>query len=274
MDPRMPAVTARLAALTKSIPLRWRQMRRLQRAVRWWDALRIVARSTHDRSELDVTLSAMARPVRVRVNTSDVACLGKVFVDEEYRLPVDANPAFALSPQLIVDAGANVGFATLFFALRFPAAHIVAIEPEPRNFALLQRNCQGLPNVTLINAALWPSNAPLQLVGDNMDHWDYSFRPAADDASPRVAAVTIADVLAARGAARIDLLKLDIEGAERELFDESSAGWLSSIDAIIVELHDRLAPGCAERFYSRLVGRKFIQEIRGENVFVLLPRTP
>jgi FkbM family methyltransferase len=248
---------------------RWEQMQRLRRVLPLSDAVRVVSRSTRDRSTLSLRLGTNGRRVRVRANTSDVTCLEKVFVEEEYRLPLDANPSFAASPQLIVDAGANIGMATLYFAQAFPQARIVAIEPEASNFAALRANCEGLANVMLKQAALWPVRASLQLTDTRAQNWCFSVRPASDTADA-LPAITIPDILAECSADFIDLLKLDIEGAERELFSDSCEEWLPRVRMIVIELHDRFAAGCAERFYSHLVRREFAQEIRGENIFVRL----
>lgn len=248
---------------------RWRRLLRLRRAVSTTDALRVVCRSTRDRSTLRVWLRPSGRQITVRANTSDVACLEKVFVDQEYRLPVDANPDFGASPRFIVDAGANIGMATLYFAQAFPHARIVAIEPEASNFAALRTNCDGLANVTLKHAALWPVREALRLADTNAEKWAFSVRPALGQEGA-VGATTIPAILAECGVDCIDLLKLDIEGAERELFSDSCEEWLPRVRMIVIELHDRLAAGSAERFYSHLVRRRFSQEIRGENIFILL----
>src|SRR5579883_1485462 len=70
-----------------------------------------------------------------RHRSSDLACLQKVLFKQEYRLPFD------LAPRVIVDAGANIGAASLYFATRFPEATILALEPEQSNFQLLRKNC-------------------------------------------------------------------------------------------------------------------------------------
>jgi FkbM family methyltransferase len=67
------------------------------------------------------------------------------------------------SPKTIVDAGANVGFTTLFFASQYPHARIIAIEPSPRSVELLRMNVAGLPNVTIVEAALWAKTEDLLL---------------------------------------------------------------------------------------------------------------
>src|SRR5205823_5753870 len=108
------------------------------------------------------------KQVMLRRRTTDLHCLEKVFIADEYRSP------FAVSPQLIIDAGANVGMATLFFARQYPRAHVVAIEPERLNFEMLQRNCEGVGNVTLINAALWPEARELTVVNPGAEEWAFS----------------------------------------------------------------------------------------------------
>lgn len=240
----------------------------LRRVMPLMDALKVVCRSTRDRTELDLSLKSIHRRVFVRANTSDVKCVEKVFVDQEYRLPSDINEKFSIQPQLIVDAGANIGMATLFFAHLFPQAHVYAIEPESSNFDLLRRNCEGMQNLTLKKAALWPYETKLQVSDSTAENWAFSVRPSRE--SVGVDAITIPQILELTGATQIDLLKLDIEGAERELFSEGCEQWLPRVRMIVIELHDRFKSGCSEAFYSQVVRRGFIQEIRGENIFVLL----
>lgn len=233
------------------------------------DALKVVCQTTRHRAELELALKLIRRKVYVRANTSDMECLRKIFVDQEYRLPEEFHLAgMSLRPRLIVDAGANIGMATLYFAHLFPGAHIYAIEPEEHNFELLCRNCVGIENLTLKKAALWPSSTKLRISDASAGDWAFSVQPSMD--SNGVDAITIPQILASTGAGQIDLLKLDIEGAERELFSDDCESWLPSVRMIVIELHDRYKKGCSEAFYSQIVRRGFIQEIRGENIFVLL----
>jgi FkbM family methyltransferase len=78
-----------------------------------------------------------------------------VFVAQEYKMP------YQVDPQVTIDAGANIGMATLFFSHDYPRAKLFAIEPEASNFTILKKNCVGLPNVVFINAALWPTEQAL-----------------------------------------------------------------------------------------------------------------
>jgi FkbM family methyltransferase len=199
----------------------------------------------------------------VRNGTTDVSCLEKAFICGEYESP------FKLAPRLIVDAGANVGMATLYYSHRYPDAKIVAIEPEAENFKLLQRNCVGLSNVTLIQGALWSKNCGLEIEDLAVDAWAFRVSERLSGTNGvSVMAITIQDILKQSHSNRIDLLKLDIEGAEFQLFSEGAEQWIEQIGSIAIELHDRIEPGCAQAFYSVLTGRKFRQEIKGENIFV------
>jgi FkbM family methyltransferase len=225
------------------------------------DALRVMCAGNNGEERL--YLKGLGRNVCVRTNSTDLNCLEKVFLYSEYSVP------FSIQPHLIVDAGANVGMATLFFAHHYPQARIIAIEPEPANFDLLRRNCEDLPNVSLICAALWPETCDLEIENPSAEAWAFSIaKHSAHEKSKRISAITIDDILKQAHADRIDLLKLDVEGSELQLFSNGAELWINKVGMIAIELHDRLRPGCAQAFYSVIAKRKFLQEVKGENIFV------
>jgi FkbM family methyltransferase len=240
---------------------RYRRARYFRRIMKNSDAMRLALLEDSPR-KIEVFLTTIGKRISLRGNTTDIACFQKVFLGNEYRLP------YELSPRLIIDAGANVGMATLYFAARYPNATVVAIEPELGNFRMLQQNCAGLENAVLVQAALWPDNGKLKLNSSN-ESWAFSVSEIdSSAASIEVSAVTIDDLLRRFNATKIDLLKLDIEGAELELFSRAAANWIDRVEHIAIELHDRLRPGCAQAFYSSLASREFLQEVKGENIFV------
>jgi hypothetical protein len=80
--------------------------------------------------------------------------------------------------------------------------------------------------------------------------------------------VTAGDLIEEYGLDRVNLFKIDIEGAEYEVFsDPGSSEWLTSVDAIAIELHDRFRPGCSRAFFSR-VGELTMETTMGTNTFV------
>jgi FkbM family methyltransferase len=230
------------------------------------DALKFALREKKT-ADIKIYLSAIGREITLRGATTDVSCFEKVFIHEEYSSPFD------LSPKVIVDAGANVGMATLYFASRYPEARILSIEPESENFKFLKKNCAGLSNVMLMQAALWPVYRRLTISDNGAGQWAYSVTEQnVTDSTNEVSPITMEDILERLEVSRIDLLKLDIEGSERELFSIDAEAWLGRVEYIVAELHDRYRPGCAKAFYSALATRNFTQEIRGENIFIRLAR--
>ena len=207
----------------------------------------------HSRRDLQrIYIKPLGRHVYIRPRTSDLACFEQVFVRGDYVSPYEINPA------TIIDAGANIGAATLFFAHHYPSARIFAIEPEATNFAMLKRNCGSLPDVTLIEAALWSKPAHLSVADAGEKFTAFVTEGAADGAA--VEAVTVDGLMSAYGLDRIDLLKMDVEGAEKEIFTADTR-WLDKVDVVAIELHDRFKAGCAQAFYFAIAARSFEQEI-------------
>ncbi|MGQ0697729.1 MAG: FkbM family methyltransferase [Panacagrimonas sp.] len=195
----------------------------------------------------------------------------KVLSGDEYAIEL------AREPRFIVDAGANVGLAAIYYANKYPGATIVSIEPVASNFALLQRNVAPYPNVLPLLNALWYEPATLEIVDPGWG--DDAFRTtnyvAGTVEGNPVQAITVDQIIeryaAKAGVERIDVLKIDIEGAEKELFaaqDGASARrWIDRVDVIAVELHDRFRPGCARAVYNATNGFDYEQR-RGYNLFV------
>jgi FkbM family methyltransferase len=212
---------------------------------------------------LHTQLRESGRPFDVRLGTSDLRVLEQVFARQEYHLPK------TIKPRTIIDAGANIGCATIFFANRYPDARIIAIEPDPSNFEVLQSNCAGLDNVTPVAAAVWPRATSLTFVNPNCGKWAVSMKERVDDGYA-VRGVTIPQLIEEFSLDRIDVLKMDIEGGEKEVFSASDLSWLDLVGTLVIELHDFVRPGCARAVYSALVNRQFEQWQRGDLVFLKL----
>jgi FkbM family methyltransferase len=248
----------------RSLRPRLTRIEALAQGISWGDAISLTGNRAAYHSETNVFVRMLNRQVIIRPGTSDVQCLSKVFVEHEYAMPFEN-----INPELIVDAGANIGLATLYFSKIFPETKIIAIEPEPSNYDLLVRNCSGMTNVILCRAAVWNTDTSLQIKNPDAEKWAFAVKPVPLNGAG-IKALTISQILAQSGYDRIDILKLDIEGAERELFTDGCEAWLSRVKIIIIELHDRYAPGCSRAVYSKLCQVPFCQAIRGENIFVLL----
>ncbi len=244
------------------------RIRRMRQLLGWRGAIQLAVAQKMGRARLKVLLPPLGLSVDLRLNDSDVSVLEKVWINREYSLPFD------ITPEFIVDAGANTGLSALYFAYLFPEAQIIALEPEPANFELLVANCAGCPRIYPVHAALWKNSASVRIDSPGGDSWAFRVTEASgcevENAHENVAAVTIPQLLALHARDRIDLLKLDIEGAEREIFTPECREWLPKVGVIVIELHDRYLPGCSRAFYSEIVRFRFAQESRGENIFIQL----
>lgn len=226
--------------------------------------LELYGKSKFSRQEHCLTVPGLRQIIRLRGKTSDYQAFKKIFVEGEYAF------SLGLTPRLILDGGANVGYSSVFFTHQYPEAVVVAIEPESENFQLLTQNTALYKNIRPIQAALWPRKT--ELVMENTTGQPDAFRVSESHSSDSstIPAITIMDLLGEMGLDRIDLLKLDIEGAEKELFEDPAAHqWLSRTQAIILELHDRFKPGCTEAVEGALAAHKFVRSQRGENLLCI-----
>jgi FkbM family methyltransferase len=217
-----------------------------------------------DRGRVEVRVPGFAEPLLLRAGTSDVPTFEQVFVNEEYALPF-----VRIKPALVIDAGANIGLSVRYLAARFPAARLVAIEPEASNFRILRRNTRSLPSVTLLRAAVWNRETPLEIANPGDEKWAFQVREASGG---RVPAVTIGSLLAAVSPRERVVVKLDIEGAEVEVLDASAASWIPKVDVLIVELHDRFRPGCTAALRRAVAGHGFREYVSGENTVLVRQR--
>lgn len=212
--------------------------------------------------EVETRWEGSPHPIWLRGRTSDIYAFVQVLVDEQYDFPIE-------HPAAIVDAGANIGLASIWFASKFPHARIIAVEPEKSNYELLLRNVAPFPNVTPVHAAVWSHRGTLVLDDPNNEGpAAFQTRELGDSPSPgqRVPCFTIPELMSEYDLTWVDLLKVDIEGAEKEVFG-SAVEWIESVGAIAIELHDRFKAGCSRSFYAAVTEFP-VEERRGENVFV------
>ena len=206
------------------------------------------------------TLPGVRHPIYLRIGTTDISVFRQVFLERQYDFPLST------VPKNIVDAGANVGLSAIFFAIQYPQATIVAIEPEPSNFSVLTRNVAAYAQIKPVQAALWRNNCQLQIcdVGDGSAAFQMRETDMDNPRGAQVPSVTIDDVMQRLAIDFIDVLKVDIEGAEKEVF-ESSSCWIGKVGVIMVELHDHFKAGCRNAFSEAT--KSFDPELRrGETI--------
>lgn len=206
--------------------------------------------------EMQVSAPGILHPIHLRVGTSDVSLFRDILLNKEYEWDLPA------APRLIVDAGANIGLSSIFYANRYPHARIICVEPEPCNARMLRKNMAYYPNSVIVEAALWSNNEPISVVDPGLGEWGFRTIPG----SSNMRGITLDTLMDQCGIDYIDLLKVDIEGAEKEVFQNPSQ-WIDRLGVIVIEPHDRFKPGCSRSIY--LATRDFeFEQRKGEMVFL------
>jgi FkbM family methyltransferase len=223
----------------------------------------LYARTKLSRGTIEVTVPGTTEPLIMRGGSSDRSVFNQVFVKGEYELLYPGTPRF------IIDAGANVGYASLRFAQQYPGVQIVAVEPDEDKCALARRNLAAFPNVRCLQSGVWTHECRLAIENPNDKPWAFKVREAKDDEAS-FPAVSVESLLRESPNGVIDIFKIDVEGTERELFlDRHCDTWLSRTNMIFIELHDRFKPGCEAAMQNALARHEFTRSQLGENVVLI-----
>ena len=201
----------------------------------------------------------------MRPNTSDVSTFRPIFVHKGYDIQLDFNP------KTIIDAGANIGLAAVYFADRYPDATIISIEPEKSNYHLLEKNTADYKSLIGINKAL--SNIPNQvinIVDKGLGKWgfvtEFNDTGQKDNVIDTIKTTSIDEIMNENSIEIIDILKIDIEGAEKNLFESNFEQWLPKTRCLIIELHDGMNKGASKVFFKAISNYDFSYFQRGENL--------
>lgn len=190
-------------------------------------------------------------------NRFDAYTFYEIFLAEQY------NIGFDIKPVTIIDAGANIGFASVYFSRVYPDAKIIAIEPDNENYALLCKNNKDNSNVECVQAALWNDELGVSITNASTSENRGYMVDKTDNAM--ISSLTVNGIMKAYNLSHIDILKIDIEGAEQEVF-EGDTSWLDKVSVVIIELHDRMRPFSSSSFFKSISEHKFLFKMSGENL--------
>jgi FkbM family methyltransferase len=203
-------------------------------------------------------------PIFIRNNISDFPIFYQVFLNREYSIQYD------FEPKVILDCGANVGFASVFFKNQFPHSKIIAIEPDHDNFEMLQQNTQRYSDVFCVKGAIWNKNTNLIIKDQGLGSWGFMMEESSIPTQDSIKVYTIDQLMKQFGIAQIDVLKIDIEGSEMQLFESNYDSWLSKTKVIIIELHDKMRAGSSKSFFNALSNYDYSLEMSGENIVIFM----
>ncbi len=221
----------------------------------FFDCLRLANGYISQQEQSSITISFRGiynTPVRLRTgsDSSDVAVFKQILGWEEYKPVVETyKNHFGADAASIIDAGGNIGLTSVYFSAHFPNASIVSVEPDIDNFNVLTANLTQ-KSVTCIWGAVWYHNGQLTLVNDFRDQlsWSRRVQEVEQNTNHVVPAYSIMHIKEQHNFDCIDILKIDIEGAEKELFAEPT--FLKYTKCIALEIHDEF--DCRQTIYQCL----------------------
>ncbi len=207
--------------------------------------------------------SFLKKPFALRDNISDRAIFYQVFYEKQYDLyGVDFPKAVT-----IIDGGANIGCASVYFSINFPKAQILSIEPEKNNFSLLKKNTEPYKNISCVQAGIWNKNEQLSIANPDGGAAEYMFENNLQNAE-MINGMTIQTLLDLQNWNDVDIIKLDIEGAEKEVFSANDLSWLKKVKLLIIELHDRYKKDCTKTVFEALNKFDYDAYFHHENIFI------
>ncbi|HWM21978.1 MAG TPA: FkbM family methyltransferase [Ilumatobacteraceae bacterium] len=186
----------------------------------------------------------------LRLDNSDANVFRQVFRYREYdltgtgqwpriRTAYEAMLAAGQRP-IIIDAGANVGASTLFFATTYPEATVLAVEPDVENIEMCRLNTRGCPNVRVIRAGLGGEIGRVELLGGENGSWSITTERSTEGSTELV---TVPQLLEQEGeGSALFMVKIDIEGFESDVF-ETAEKWIDQPAVLFIEIHDWMLPG-------------------------------
>jgi FkbM family methyltransferase len=193
----------------------------------------------------------------LRKGSMDDEIFTQMFIYKQYNIGIQ-------DPKVIVDLGGNNGMSAVYFHKKYPDAKIYVLEPDKENYKALQRHIDGIENIVPLNKAIWKENGTVSL--DSGESW--AIRIDMISGKNLAEAITMDILLSTYGIEQVDILKIDIESAEKELF-EASTTFLKKTKNLIIELHDWMRPGCAAPFFRSLADYNYIYTVNHENTIIL-----
>lgn len=189
-----------------------------------------------------VRYKALEKPVYVRLGSPDLWVLDELFMGDEYKAVVRTDLG---DVRQIVDLGANAGMSIRFWLNRWPDAKVIGVEPDDQNIEVCGLNAgqhRGGANVSLVQACV--AGHERAVILDRTHHESMYAMTEVSSAAKQtpetgdtISALTLPTILERCNALpTIDLLKVDVEGAEREVF-ESCAPWIGRVRFMVLEIH-------------------------------------
>lgn len=191
-----------------------------------WRFLKELEKGNQNDPPCPVTFRNLTYPILIRPGTKDAHTIINNVIREEY-----GKVTPAMSPKWMIDAGAYTGDTTAYFLSRFPDLKIIALEPNPPSYEMAKLNLEPYGGrAILLQKGLYITDGVTFFSGD-------STGASIGSSGFEIDCTTILSLTEQYSIPRIDILKMDIEGAEEAIFSSNPETWLNRVDMLIIEIH-------------------------------------
>jgi len=194
------------------------------------------ANAEHSRARQYTAKWQSGEEATLRGGTSDVLVFRELFLENCYRGAIEAVRR-SEDRLRILDCGANIGLFAVLCARHFASPSVVCVEPDPGNLEMLRTNVANLrAEVKTVPAFMGGCNGLGYLHDSGMGEWGFQLSRIPVAGVQPASILDVPSLMKLVGWEKIDLLKMDIEGAEAEVF-ANNEDWVDLVDSILVEIH-------------------------------------
>ena len=200
-----------------------------------------------------VRIAGQSIAMALRPYAGDFFVWHEVFGGRFYEIP----DVLRSRVRTVLDLGAHVGMTALFQLDALPGVRVVCVEPSPHNAALLRENLQTFSDrTTVVEGAIGGQSGEVHL---DVGGWSWGGRiGAASGAGYPVRCYTVDEIMTKTRLESIDLMKIDVEGAEAAVFAKCDS-WIGAVGSIMIEIHEPYSLAHFHRDMAR-VGMRVIDE--------------
>lgn len=231
----------------------------------------MLVNTSNNNTSVSFPLNGNNVSVVLRKSNSDIGVFNQIFFLKEYKVVVDLLHAEKSKDLNIVDVGANIGLTSIFLRTFFPKSNIVCLEPEKSNIAMCEENFKknGLSDIKIIPKGMWVENTHLYASNSFRDglSWSFSLSSQKNNESDQpIETITLDKLMEDHDLSKIDVLKIDIEGGEKDLLHNESfmSCMAKKVRLTIMEIHPEVIG--YEESMAILRGKGFLVFASGESI--------
>jgi FkbM family methyltransferase len=192
-------------------------------------------------------VKGLRHQIHLRAIRADIQSFVNTFIE-----PYLEKKPYLADAQFVIDAGANIGYTAVLYANWWPNSKIVSIEPDLENYNLTKTNTRFYSNIEVIHGAVWNKKANLKIEAGQEDGFVVREVQNTNGIAHEnlTTGYTLDELLERYKATNIDFLKMNVEGSEKEVFEENYTNWLPKTKAMLIELHDGKNAGCSKVVFN------------------------